>query len=132
MEYGWKEVPDIYFTTSDGILIGKNDVIKYYEEYYDGIGWQIQTISPLIDVDFFETLLSTTSFEAYVGSQMKRKTDGKTVKIWYAYYGGEIDNVLRQVGADAEPCEFIDKYRFKVREYITEKDLPESVKEELK
>lgn len=132
MEYGWKEVPDIYFTTNDGILIGKNDVIKYYQENYDGIGWQIQTISPLIDVDFFETLLSTTSFEAYVGSQMKRRTDGKIVKVWYAYYGGEIYNAFRRVGADAEPCEFIDEYRFKVREYISEKDLPESIKEELK
>ena len=132
MEYGWKEVPNIYFTTNDGILIGKNSVVKNFQEFYDGIDWKITTKSPLIDIDLFETLLSTTCFDIYINKPMKRRTDGKTVNIWYAYYNSEINSSFREASACDEPCEFIDEFHCKVREYISEKDLPEDIKEDLK
>lgn len=133
MEYRFKETPTLYFTTYDGILIGKTKMAKFYREIYHNLEWEIKIIEPLIDIDLMETLLSAESFIIYTENIVNRASDGKKKTIWYKFINSTIDSFTQQTNCYAEEnAEPITTYIATNREYITEKDLPESVKEELK
>ena len=129
MKYGWKEVPELYFTLKDGTLIGYNNYCKYFEESYGLFGkpWQITVQNPFSDFDLTDTLLST-NFDIYVKTYVRRRPDSKEKVIWYKYVNAEINSMNRSVSAEGEPAIFIEVFEASEREPLHENSLPEEIK----
>ena len=130
MEYGWKQIPDIYFTLSDGTLIGINNYCKYFNEIYSTYEkpWRLQVESPISDFDLIDTLLSTP-FNIYTKTIVRRRVDGTDKTIWHKYSNVEIVNMERAVDASGEPSLFIEFFDASEREQIHENNIPKEIKE---
>lgn len=130
MEYGWHNLPNIYFTLSDGTLIGVNNYCKYFNENYSTYEkpWRLQIESPIGDFDLIDTLLSTP-FNIYTKTIVRRRVDGANKTIWHKYSNVEIVNMERAVAVDGEPAVFIEFFDADEREQVHENSVPKEIRE---
>ena len=129
MEYGWKEVPELYFTLTDGTLIGTNNYYRYFEETYATYEkpWTIKIISDISDFDLIDTLLST-NFNIYTKTIVQRRADGTNKVIWHKYSNAEISDMERHVSENDVYAIFVENFIAAEREQLHENNVPEEIK----